>query len=94
MGIRAATIKTGFKNQSHLINEIDNPYSHLAVSIILQAYDDLKALDGQEREIIIGQNVEKWEVVNFFYSDWCGFLLSCQSAISHDRLKEVIRTMI
>ena len=91
MGVRAAAVKTGFKNKLSLTEEItDDPYSHLAVSIIIQAFDDLRALNGQERITFIGQVINKHEVVNFFTSDWCDFLLSCQNAVSHEQLESAV----
>ena len=85
MGIRAATVKTGIKFKPGAVQNIDEPYSHLAASIIIQAYDDLRALDGCEHRILDQNVVNKWEIINFFRSEWCGVLLSCQNAITQEQ---------
>lgn len=94
MGTNAAAVKTGFKSKTGAVHNIDDPYSHLAVSIILQAYDDLKALRGEERTYIDQSPVSKWEIINFFRSNWCGVLLSCQNAVTQEQMLDVAWTVL
>lgn len=95
MGMRAATVKKGIQTRIPAeIKQEDSPYAHLAVSIIIQAYEDLKALDGRDTALIENGVVGKWEIFNFFFSDWCGFLLGCQTAMSQDRLLEAARSIL
>lgn len=88
MGANAAAVKIGLKSKTGAVRDIDEPYSHLAVSIILQAYDDLKALDGAERGYVEQSPVNRWEIINFFRSNWCGLLLTCQDAVTQEQLEQ------
>lgn len=85
--VSKAKIKTG------ALKNIDEPYSHLAASIILQAYDDLRCLDGRDSGYIDGYHVNKWEVINFFHSNWCGVLLSFQDAVTQDDVRDAVMTL-
>lgn len=87
MGIRATEIKMGVKSKPGVLHNIDNPYSHLAVSIIIQAFEDLKALDGEEKAVLDSSTVGRAEILRFFSSEWCGLLLSCQSAVTQERIE-------
>lgn len=84
MGVKRDAIQMSNRINSGELRNIDNPYTHLAASIIIQAYDDLKALGGSDRKIVDAQNVTKYEIINFFRSPWCGRLLSCQEAVSQE----------
>lgn len=94
MGIKATAIKIGVKSKLGVLHNIDDPYSHLAVSIILQAYDDLKALGGEEKGYIESSVVSKWEIINFFRSKWCGILLSCQNAVTQEQMQDAAWAVI
>lgn len=48
MGAKAAELKMSVRPHYGENRKIDNPYTHLAASIIIQAYEDLKALKGQD----------------------------------------------
>lgn len=90
MGAKTAAVKLGIRANSARANSgevrhIDNPYTHLAASIILQAYDDLRNLKGEEVGKIEQSTVDRWEIITFFRSRWCGFLLSCQDAITQEQ---------
>lgn len=76
------------KIRTGALQNIDEPYSHLAVSIILQAYDDLRILDGEDFGYIDNGPVDKWEIVNFFYSEWCGVLLNFQDAVTQEEVRD------
>ena len=77
-----AKIKTG------ALRNIDEPYSHLAASIILQAYNDLKTLDGKDFDYIGNMSVNKGEIIEFFRSNWCGVLLSFQDAVTQEEVRD------
>jgi hypothetical protein len=87
MGIRATEIKMGVKSKPGVLHNIDDPYSHLAVSIIIQAYEDLVALDGAEKAVIDSSTVGRAEILRFLRSEWCGLLLSCQTAVTQERIE-------
>lgn len=87
MGTKAATVVIGVRQNVNTQRSIDNPYTHLAVSIILQAYEDLKALHGAERGYVQQSLVTKWEIINFLRSKWCGLLLSCQDAVTQEQVE-------
>lgn len=94
MGTNAAAVKIGLKSKTGAVRDIDEPYSHLAVSIILQAYDDLKALGGEEKAYVDSSLVSKWEIINFFHSNWCGVLLSCQNAVTQEQMQAAALAVI
>lgn len=50
MGIKAAGVKLGAPSRPGVLCRIDNPYSHLAASIIIQAFEDLRALEGDKKK--------------------------------------------
>ena len=53
-----------------------SPHENLAVAIVRQAVTDAQTLmDGGKFWGIGGNNVGKWELLNFFCSRWCGTLL-------------------
>ena len=94
MGTNAATVKIGLKSKTGAVRNIDEPYSHLAVSIILQAYDDLKALQGADKAYAESSVVSKWEIINFFRSNWCGILLSFQETVTQEQLQEAVLSVL
>lgn len=87
MGIKATTVKMGVKSKPGVLHNIDDPYSHLAVSIIIQAFEDLKALDGEEKAVLYSSTVERTEILRFLRSEWCGLLLSCQTAVTQEGIE-------
>lgn len=94
MGIKAAGVKLGVKAKPGALQKIDDPYSHLAVSIIIQAYEDLKALDGEEKAILDSSGVGRDEIMRFFKSEWCGLLLSCQTAVTQERIESAAMAVL
>ncbi len=94
MGAKAASVKLGIRSNNGEVHNIDNPYTHLAASIILQAYDDLKALDGAERGYVEQSPVNKREIINFFRSKWCGLLLTCQDAVTQEQLEQAALAVV
>lgn len=90
MGARSATDKGGFKHIPGAERNIDNPYAHLAVAIIIQAWSDLKNLENADYAKIDSSTVNKWEVLNFFRSKWCEKLLSCQEAVTFAQLNDAV----
>lgn len=94
MGIKAAGVKLGVKSKPGVLHKIDDPYSHLAVSIIIQAYEDLKALNGEEKAVIDSSTVGRAEILRFFKSEWCGLLLSCQTAVTQERIKSAAMAVL
>lgn len=94
MGIKAAGVKLGVKSKPGVLHKIDDPYSHLAVSIIIQAYEDLKALDGEEKAVIDSSTVGRAEILRFLRSEWCGLLLSCQTAVTQERIESAAMAVL
>lgn len=94
MGTNAAAVKIGLKSKTGAVRNIDEPYLHLAVSIILQAYDDLKALQGTDKAYVESSVVSKWEIINFSRSNWCGVLLSCQNAVTQEQMQAAALAVI
>lgn len=94
MGIKAAGVKLGVKSKPRVLHNIDVPYSHLAASIIIQAFDDLKALGGKEKGVLDSSAVGRYEILEFLRSDWCGLLLSCQSAITQEKIETAAMAVI
>lgn len=96
MGKKAAAIRAKLKaNRNTLpIQNVNDPYSHLAVSIIIQAFEDLKYLDGQDRCLIDGGTVSQREIMRFFQSGWCALLLSCQRAITQEGLETAAKSIL
>lgn len=77
-----------------VLRKIDDPYSHLAVSIIIQAFEDLKELDGEETAILTSSVVGRYEILNFLRSEWCGLLLSCQSAVTQEKIESAAMAVL
>lgn len=94
MGIKATTVKMGVKSKPGVLHNIDDPYSHLAVSIIIQAFEDLKALEGEEKATLVSGTVYRSEVLHFLKSEWCGMLLSCQSAVTQERIESAAMAVL
>ena len=94
MGIRASEIKMGVKSKPGVLHNIDNPYSHLAISIIIQAFRDLKALDGEEQAILASGVVGRYEILNFLRSEWCSLLLSCQSTVTQEKIESAAMAVL
>lgn len=67
-----------------------DPYAHLAVAIILRAYDDLKEASPTPKSIYEGNTMSKESILDFFCSDWCATLLSFQNEISHEEFIEAV----
>ncbi len=94
MGARTVAVKRGFKHIAGAEKQIDNPYAHLAVSVIIQAWLDLKNLGNADRANMDSSVVDKWEVLNFFRSGWCELLLSCQSEVTYEQLETAVAEML
>lgn len=94
MGIKAAGVKLSIKSKPGVLHNIDDPYSHLAVSIIIQAYEDLVALDGEEQAVLDSSTVGRAEILRFLRSEWCGLLLSCQSAVTQEKIESAAMAVL
>lgn len=94
MGIKLANVKSGVQSRPGVLCRIDNPYSHLAASIIIQAFEDLKALDGDKKRRIDSEYVWETEIMKFLRSEWCGLLLSCQSAITQENIEATAEAIL
>lgn len=96
MGKKTAYIKKNIKASRNTlpIQLVSDPYSHLAVSIIIQALEDLKWLDGEERGVIEQSNVSQGEIMSFFSSGWCSLLLSCQHAVTQEGLVSAAKSFL
>lgn len=94
MGIKAAGVKLGVKSKPGVLHNIDDPYSHLAVSIIIQAFEDLKALDGEEKAVLDSSTVGRAEILRFLRLEWCGLLLSCQTAVTQERIESAAMAVL
>ena len=90
MGASSVAVKRGFKHTTNEERNIDNPYAHLAVAIIIQAWSDLTNLENADSAVIDSGTVRKWEVVKFFRSKWCEALLSCQEAVTFAQLSAAV----
>lgn len=51
-----------------------SPYTGIATMVLVQAASDLSCLDGREQIRKDGEEIRKWEIVNFFRSGWARFL--------------------
>lgn len=89
-------IKTGAKAKYNAlpVENINDLYSHLAVSIIIQAFDDLKWLDGEDRGVIEQCTVSQAEIMNFFRSGWAALLMSCQHAVTQEGLVSAAKSFL
>ena len=88
MGISATMTRIGFSSNAITAKNAESPYSQLAASIIIQALDDLKALNGCEKVYIGSSVVSKWEIINFLRSRWCSSLLTFQNAVTQEHLEK------
>ena len=77
-----------------VLRKIDDPYSHLAASIIIQAFEDLKNLEGEESAILTSSVVGRYEILNFLRSKWCGLLLSCQSTVTQEKIESAAMAVL
>lgn len=94
MGIKLANVKSVARSKPGALCNIDEPFSHLAASIIIQAFEDLKALDGGKKRRIDSEYVWETEIMKFLRSDWCGLLLSCQSAITQENIEAAAEAIL
>lgn len=94
MGVKLANVKSGVQSRPGVLCRIDNPYAHLAASIIIQAFEDLKALDGDKKRRIDSEYVWETEIMKFLRSEWCGLLLSCQSTITQENIEAAAEAIL
>ena len=52
----------------------DSPVTGLAAMILAQAAYDAKALDGRNAATVGKDCISRWELINFFRSEWADYL--------------------
>lgn len=78
---KAKAINMGSITESQFTND---PYAHLAAAIIIKAFEDLTALDGDDRIYFEKSPVTKEGILTFLCSKWCSCLLSFQNTVTQN----------
>ena len=71
----------------------ESPYTGIATMVFVQAASDLAYLNGKDRMRKDGGHINKWEIINFFYSRWAAFLGGALD-IDRETLKQFAREYI
>lgn len=75
------------------LNKTADPWKALAAAILVNAFDDLKFLGGQDTCFRMGYLLRRWEVLNFFYSPWAESLADV-CGIDGDLLKATVKKFV
>lgn len=65
-----------------------DPFIYLATMIIFRAVLDANLLGPKDHRTINGENVSKYELLNFFRSRWCATLISFQDSVTHEQVTD------
>ena len=73
--------------------DFEDPYTGIATMVFVQAASDLANLGEKDRMRKDGGHINKWEIINFFYSRWAAFLGDALD-IDRETLKQFARAYI
>jgi len=74
--------------------DFTNPYTYLATMVIFRAVIDANLLGQSEYRRMDGENVSKYELLNFFRSKWCSVLISFQDSITHQQVTDRMERLL